>query len=145
MHSAPQARPGRIRGGGNEDDHRPPPEFSPRSRISRRRLYDQVARTVARAKRGADPDLEIDPDAVAALPMVTPLVVPPIAVAGVIPAFDPAHLLHLPVAVGNTTAVWRAMETGAAALARIGGCGCGGRHDRGRGNCDQRLHDLLLR
>src|SRR5947209_19900034 len=72
--------------------------------------------------------------------MMAPLVVPPIAVTGVITAFDPANL-H--VAVGNATAVRRAVETGSAALASIHRRCCGGREQSGRAKNNQGFHFSL--
>src|SRR5437763_8936481 len=50
MHQAPHARARRVRGGRYEDHHPPPSESRPRSRVSRRRLYDQMARALARTE-----------------------------------------------------------------------------------------------
>ena len=45
----PHARARGVRRRGHEDHHPAPPEAGPRPRIPRRRLYDQMARAVARA------------------------------------------------------------------------------------------------
>src|SRR5437763_12888077 len=114
MHQTPQTGSRRVRGGGDENHHPAPPEPGPRSRFPRRQLHHQVAGAVAGEEPGLTVGSEVDPDAVAALAMLAPLVVPPIAAAGIVTAFDPptAHL----IAVRTAHAVRSAVETRTASL-----------------------------